>query len=201
MSSPTATQATRRRQRSARVTTAVGLIALAALAVAGAVISGSWPIAVTAAVLAVVLGGAAVKITHTELMASRVEAARDRAQQAQGYRLITEERVAEQAKHDAFWSERLRHHEQAVTELEAALAAAHQRAAEALRARHAESRRADVAERDAQALAVRLEETEARAAEAIVRVHELEIELDAVKAEYVAATAAQEPAWRGTHSA
>ena len=52
MSSPQA----RRRQRSTRLTVAVVLIVVAALAVAGAVLSGSWLFVTAAAVLGVVLG-------------------------------------------------------------------------------------------------------------------------------------------------
>ena len=169
------------------MTVAVVLVALSALAVAGAVPSGSWLIASVAAVVAVVLGATATKITHSELMATRVEAARDRAQQAQAYRAITEARVAEQAKHDAYMTDEIARRHETIADLEAALTAAHQRAADAVRARAEEARRADRAERDGQALAVRLEEVEQRAAEAIVRVHELETELDAVRSELSAA--------------
>jgi chromosome segregation ATPase len=172
------------------VTVAVVLVALAAFAVVGAVVSGSWLVASLAALLALALGAAATKITHSELMATRVEAARDRAQQAQGYRAITEARVAEQARHDAYLNAEISRREETVADLEAALTAAHQRAADAVRARADEARRADRAERDGQALAVRLEEAEQRAAEAIVRVHELEAELDAVRGELVAAQSA-----------
>ena len=67
-----------------RVTAAVGLIVLAALVVAGAALSGSWLLVTIAAGLGVALGAAATRITHTELVESRVEAARDRAAQAAG---------------------------------------------------------------------------------------------------------------------
>lgn len=168
------------------MTVAVVLVALATLVVAGAVLSGSWPVASLAAVLALALGGTATKITHSELLATRVAAARDRSQQAQGYRTITESRIADQARHDAYLMGEIARRSEAVADLEAALTAAHQRAADAVRARSDEARRADQAERDGQALAVRVEEAEQRAAEAIVRVHELETELDAVRAELTA---------------
>ena len=64
MASPSATQATRRRQRSIRVTAAVGLIVLAALVVAGAAVTGSWLLVTIAAGLGVLLGAAATRITH-----------------------------------------------------------------------------------------------------------------------------------------
>ena len=199
MASPSATSVTRRRQRSTRVTVAVVLVALAAFAVVGAVVSGSWLVASLTALLSVVLGATATKITHSELMATRVEAARDRAQQAQAYRVMTEARVADQARHDAYLTGEIIRREDALADLEAALTAAHQRAADAVRARAEESRRADQAERDGQALAVRLEEAEQRAAEAIVRVHELETELDAVRSELAAVRSAD--GWKKAQSA
>ena len=82
MASPNA----RRRQRSTRVTVAVALITIAALLVAGAAIGGSFLVTALAAAAAVALGAAATKITHSELIQTRVEAARDRAEQAQAYR-------------------------------------------------------------------------------------------------------------------
>lgn len=203
MTSPSATPVSRRRQRSTRVTTAVVLVVLAALAVAGAAIGGSWLIATVAAAVAALLGAAATRITYSELRASRVEAARDRAVQAQGYREITAARVAEQSKHDEHLMGQIRQREQVITDLESALAAAHQRAAEAVRGRAEEARRADRAEADGQALAVRLDEAEARAADAIVRVHELEQELEVVRAELTAAQAAVKAAssWKGAQTA
>jgi hypothetical protein len=68
-----------------------------------------------------------------------------------------------------------------------------------VRARAEEARRADQAERDGHALAARLEEAEQRAAEAIVRVHELETELDAVRAELTAIRSSQ--AWKNAQTA
>ncbi|SFC20219.1 hypothetical protein SAMN04487968_104230 [Nocardioides terrae] len=172
------------------MTVAVVLVALAAFAVVGAVVSGTWLVASLAAILALVLGATATKITHSELMAARVEAARDRALQAQGYRALTDARVAEQTKHDVHMTLEISRRAETISDLEAALTAAHQRAADAVRARADEARRADQAERDGQALAVRLEEAEQRAAEAIVRVHELEAELDGMRSELTAAQAA-----------
>ena len=51
-----------------------------------------------AALLSVVLGAAATRITHSELMDARREAARDRAEQAQSYRRLTVTRTAENAE-------------------------------------------------------------------------------------------------------
>ncbi len=181
------TSASRRRQRSTRLTVAVVLLALAALAVVGAIISGTWILVVLAAVLGVVLGAAATRITHSELAETRREAARDRAEQAKAYRDLT---IARTAEHTAFaesMQERVARQATAVHELEDALTAAQKRAAEATRKLNAEARRADLAETEgrdtAQQLGQQLERAEERAAEAIVRVAELEQELDVVRAE------------------
>src|SRR4051812_8741755 len=93
MSSPKA----RRRQRSTRLTVAVALILVAAVAVLGALLAGSWVFLATAALLGVALGAAAVRITHSELMESRRDANRDRAKQAQAYAELTTARTAEHA--------------------------------------------------------------------------------------------------------
>ena len=78
MSSPSVTQATRRRQRSTRVTVAVGLILLAALVSPARLwrLVGSWSPRRRARGA---LGAAATRITHTELADSRRAAAGDRA--------------------------------------------------------------------------------------------------------------------------
>jgi hypothetical protein len=186
----------RRRQRSTRLTVAVALLALAAVAVLGAILSGSWPLVTIAAALGVLLGAAATKITHSELVTARHDAARDRAEQAHAYRRITEERVAENAAFVDTMQGRLRFQEAAVVELEGALTAAQQRAADAARKLNAEARRADAAERLGRETEERLErrlvEAQERSAEAVVRVAELEQELDVVRAELVTVT----QAWR-----
>src|SRR6478735_10936669 len=87
----------RRRQRSVRLTIAVALLVISALLVLGGILSGSWLTLVLAAVVGVVLGAAATRITHSELASTRREAARDRAEQAQAYREITAARTAENA--------------------------------------------------------------------------------------------------------
>lgn len=179
MSSPTA----RRRQRSTRLTVAVALLVLSALAVAGAALSGSWLLVTTAAVLGVVLGASATRITHSELLQTRRDAGRDRAAQAQAYRDLTEVRTAEHAEFTTAMTSRMDHQEHALGELEVALTSAQKRAAEATRKLNAEARRAEVAEQEGRELTTRLSEAEGRAIEAIVRVAELESEIDAVRAE------------------
>lgn len=191
----------RRRQRSTRLTVAALLLALATLAVVGALASGSWPVLAGAAVLGVLLGAAATRITHQELLTARREAARDRAEQAQAYRRLTDERTAEQAVFATTMQRRIAYHQGVVLELEEALANAQQRASEATRKLNTEARRADAAERRAddatERLGAELAVAEDRAATAALRVVELEQELDVVRAELVAATAA----WRAAEQA
>lgn len=187
MSSPTVrAPKARRRQRSTRLTVAAALLVVSALAVIGAVLSGSWLLVTVAAGLAVALGVAATRITHSELMDTRREAARDRAEQAQAYRDLTVARTAEHAEFTATMESRIAAHEHSITELEVALGSAQKRAAEATRKMNGEARRADVAEQEGRSLGTRLDDAEERAAEAIVRVAELEQELDVLRAELTA---------------
>ena len=179
MSSPQA----RRRQRSTRLTVAVVLIVLAALAVAGAVLSRSWSLTAIAAVLGVVLGAAATRITHSELMQARRDAARDRAEQAAAYHDLTAARSAEHREFAATMQSRLDGQGTALAELEVALGSAQKRAADATRRLNAEARRAELAEREGIDVATRLEEAERRASEAALRVSELEVKIDALQAE------------------
>ena len=165
------------------MTTAVGLIVLAALVVAGAALSGSWLLVTVAAALGVVLGAAATRITHNELVESRIEAARDRASQARAYNVLADLRGEEHAAHVADVQARLDEREQALDELELALSLSQRRAATSIRKRHAEGRRAA-------GLQVKLGETEERAAIAQLRVVELEQEVLALRAELDAVTAA-----------
>jgi hypothetical protein len=164
----------------------VALIALSAVVVIAAVLSGSWLLVTLAALLSVALGGAATRITHSELMETRREAARDRAEQAQAYRDLTVTRTAEHAEFTAGMEARIAAHESTILELEVALTTAQKRAAETTRKMNTEARRADVAESEGRELTARLDESEELAAEAIVRVAELEAELDAVRAELAA---------------
>ncbi len=196
MASPQA-PAGRRRQRSTRLTVAVVLLIAAAALVGAAVLSGRPGLVVVAAVVAVGVGAAATRITHAELVATRRDAARDRAEQAQAYRLITAERTAENEAFAETMLGRIARHEQSICELEDAVTSAQHRAAEAVRKLNAEARRADAAERDGAALAVRLTDAEQVAAEAVTRVTELEHELDATKAELDVVTRA----WREAEAA
>ena len=189
--------ASRRRQRSTRLTVAAVLLVVAALAVAAAVPTGSTVLVSLAAVLAVALGAAATRITHSELAATRRDAARDRAEQAQAYRALTEARTAENAAFAETMRARVTGQEQTIHELEDALTAAQGRAAEATRKLNTEARRADAAERSGRQVEESLAVAEQRAAEAIVRVAELEQELDVVRAELDVVTQAWHAAEAG----
>jgi len=165
------------------MTVAVGLIVLAALAVVGAALSGSWLVVTIAAVLSVVLGAAATRITHTELVESRVAAAKDRAIQAKAYLVIAEERSAENADYLAQVRARLAEREQSLDELEQALSLSQRRAATSLRSRNAEGRRAA-------ALEAKLVETEALVVADRLRIAELEAEVDTLRSELKTVTTA-----------
>ncbi len=178
-SSPSA----RRRQRSTRLTVAVVLLLVAAASVAGALMAGSPVLVSLAAVLAVALGATATRITHTELMASRREGYGALARQAQAYAGITEARADENTRFASALRERIDHGAAALGQIEEALCAAQHRAAEAVRSARSEAERADRAEAEGALYARRLDESEARAAEAALRVAELEQERDVLRAE------------------
>src|SRR5687768_8398567 len=91
MSSPTA----RRRQRSTRLSVAVALLTGAAVLVTAAFLGSTAWFQALAAIFSVVLGIAATRITHSELLQARRDAARDRATQASDYRDLTDQRTAE----------------------------------------------------------------------------------------------------------
>ncbi|MBA3783299.1 MAG: hypothetical protein H0X12_15790 [Nocardioides sp.] len=168
---------------------AVVLLVVAAVLVAAAFVGPLSTVAgvqLFSAIGAIVLGAAATRITHSELMQTRRDAARDRAEQAQAYRAITEQRVAENAAFAADMSARITEREATISDLEGALDTAQKHSAEVTRKFNAEARRAELAENRGTELSSSLEASESRAAEAIVRVAELEGEIDALRAELVA---------------
>ncbi|MEJ7774642.1 MAG: hypothetical protein WKF72_07495 [Nocardioidaceae bacterium] len=143
---------------------------VAALAVIGAVLSTSWILLVVASLFGVALGSAATRITHSELADARRAAAHDRAVQAQGYHDLTVERTAEHSRYDAAIQAQVRTYEDTISQLSDHLVTARGRVTSAHRLLQAEQRRSAQAED--------------RAAEAIVRVAELEQEIDVVTAEW-----------------
>ncbi len=195
-SGPSSSRPSRRRQRSARVVLAVVLLVLAALAVAGAAVVGTVPALLAAGALAVVLGAVATRVTHTELTDSRREAAADRAAQAQAYRDLAAARVAEHGVYvrrttAAVERQRTALAEQAttITGLVEQLAGARTEVAESGRALERERDRADRAEAEGRMLTGLLDQAEERAAEAIVRLAELEDEHRALRTTWEAAQA------------
>ena len=183
MSSPSATQVTRRRRRSTRVTVAIGLLVLAALVVTGAALSGSWLVVTVAAGLGVLLGIAATRITHSELADSRRKAAADRAAQAKAFASLSEERIAEHSSYISDMHARISEREHALEELEVALCSAQKRAAESIRKKNDESRRAA-------GLKVSLAMTEDRHHEALIRISQLEQEVAVLRSELDSVTTA-----------
>ena len=140
--------------------------------------------------LAVVLGATAVRITYAEVVDSRRDAARDRAEQAKAYRALAEERTAEQAIYVADTSGRIARHEATISRLEARLADAAAELAAARADSTPSTRRARVVTAERDRLVRTRDDAEERAAMAIVRVAELEQELDVVIAEWRAGQAA-----------
>ena len=180
----------RRRQRSTRVLVAVLLLLLATAAVAGTALTGSWGLLTGAGFLAVVLGAAATKITHSELMSSRRLAARDRAEQAQAYRELDIRRSAEGVEFAADMQGLLAKRDATVSRLERRLTDAAAELAEARRNLTESQERTELAEREAERLGGRLADADERATAAVVRVAELEQEIDVLTTQWQAAEAA-----------
>ncbi len=175
--------AARRRQRSTRLSVAVALLVLSAVLVVAAIASGSFLSTALAAVTGVALGGAATKIAHSELAAARVEAARDRADQAHDYAAITERKTAENMSFAIDMRNKIAAREEVIISLETALSGAQRQVIEQTRKLNIEARRADLAESAQRSLERSLNDSESRAAEAIVLVAELEAEIDVLKSE------------------
>lgn len=183
MTSPSTSPAARRRQRSTRVTVAVGLLLFAAVLVVGAVATGQFALVLLSAIAALALGAASTRITWSELAQTRRDAAADRARQAQAYRDITSRRAAENVAFAQDMRSRIAEREEVIGHLEVELGRALERAATSTLKMSAEARRAELAESTVSRLTQSIEESETRAADAIVRVAELEAELDGLRSE------------------
>ncbi len=180
----------RRRQRSTRLVVAVLLLLGAAAAVTGTAVTGSWLAATVAGAVAVLLGAAATKITHTELMVARLDAARDRAMQAAEYRLLDGRRSADGVEFAADMQGRLAKRDATVSRLERRLSDAAQELADARRSLTDVQEQLAYAELENTKLGDRLEDADERATHAVVRVAELEVEVDMLTAQWEAAEAA-----------
>ena len=152
----------RRRQRSVRVTVAVSLLAVASVAVLAALPTQSPALLSVAAVSAVVLGWAAVRIVWTEVLQSRRENATDRAATATAYKSLFSERAAEHAEFTTAMTERLAESNLTLHEYQGAMVQAQRETAEAL---------------------VRAESAESARAAALLRVTELERSIEMLRAE------------------
>jgi chromosome segregation ATPase len=159
------------------------LLLLAAGSVAGALMSGTPVLVSLAAVAAVVLGVIATRITHSELMLARREGYGGLARQAQAYAGLAEARAEENSRFVTQLRDRLDRSNSALAQIEEALCAAQRRAADAARTIRDEQARAELAEAEGLRFARRFEEAETRAAEAALRVAELEQERDVLRAE------------------
>ncbi len=186
----TSAGSSRRRQRSTRVVVAVLLLLGAAAAVAGTAVTGSWLAVTVAGGFAVLLGAVATKITHSELLASRVEAARDRAAQAVAFRDIDTRRSAEGVEFAADMQGQIAKRDATVSRLERRLADTAEELAEARRNLTEVQEQLVYAERENSNLGERLGDAEERATQAVVRVAELEVEVDMLTAQWESAEAA-----------
>lgn len=133
--------ANRRRQRSVRVTVAVGLLALATIAVLAALPTRSFGWLAAAAILALICAWAAARIIHNELAQSRRENAADRAGQAAAYRGLFAERAEEHAAFASAMTDKLLRSDREVGQLSETLVEAEGRAAEAERRVRREAQR------------------------------------------------------------
>ena len=155
----------RRRQRSVRVTVAVALMGIATAAVLLA-LPGQSPLWLSiAAVVALLCGWAAARITYSELAQSRREAAVDRAAQAQAYRSMFVERANEHAEFTTAMTDKLTRRDREIAELTAGVVAAEKRAIDAEGRVQRESRRVAEAQEQVARLQERVEELEVAHAE------------------------------------
>lgn len=188
MSSPTRGPV-RRRQRSARAAVACLLLTTGAVAVVTTTLSGSRTALAAGAAVGVFLGVLATRITYLEVLQSRREAAADRAELAQEYRSLTDERVDANTVFTAELSGRIARHEATIERLEKRLGEATVELTEAQAALDEALDLVHRAEDENGRLANRLADAEERAAVAIVKLAELEQERDVLVAEWQAADA------------
>ena len=120
----------RRRQRSVRTLAASLLLVASAVFVAVAVLAASQRVLVAAAITAVVAGAAAARVIADEVMVTRREWYRDRAEQAQAYRDLTVDRTRENMNFVEAVNETLSITTKRITELNGTLRLAEARAEE-----------------------------------------------------------------------
>ncbi len=150
------TSPSRRRQRSVRVTVAIGLLALGTAAVVVALSLATVTALSTASVFSLVCGWAAARIVYSELIESRRVHARDRSAQAQSFVALFTERSEEHASFASAMSDRVTAREREVRELESTLRLSEARATNAEDRVRRESRRANQAQERVSELEVAL---------------------------------------------
>lgn len=160
------TSPARRRQRSVRVTLAVLFLTVATLAVLAALPTQSPLLLSIGSVAAIVLGWAALRITWTEVLQSRVESATERASTARAYKSLFAERAVEHAEFTSAMTDRLSERNRTVGELEGTIVLAEKRALEAETRLQRDSRRLVESQRRVEELEQALAIREAEVAEA-----------------------------------
>jgi hypothetical protein len=135
----------RRVQRSVRVSVSALLVAVAAMAVAVAVASSTAVAA--SAVLAVVAGAVAARILYSEVLQTRRNASRSRADQALAFSMALARLRAEHAGEVAGWHLSVLERDRSISALVSRLRAAGERAETASSRAEREMRRADDAQR------------------------------------------------------
>ncbi|BBH17789.1 hypothetical protein Back2_20760 [Nocardioides baekrokdamisoli] len=153
---------------SKRLAAAALLTLLAVVVVAAAIPTGSWLMAALAGSACALLGVVATRLTRTEVLIARRDAARDRADQAKAYRDLANLRSAETGATIKRLSTEIRDREADIAALQDALVESHQSLAASARVREG-------AESEAAVLAERVLELE-------ITVESLRAELDAVTA-------------------
>jgi hypothetical protein len=149
----------RRLQRSIRVSVAVSMLGLAAVAVIAAVVTSMWVDA--AAVFSLLAGATSSRIIYTEVTQSRREAAHDRAELAKDFGSAMTTAHDEHAEFTAMMSSRLAERDRTISELDGTVRLAEKWADEAEVRVKRESQRADEAREQ---LAVLLDQVAAQQA-------------------------------------
>jgi hypothetical protein len=150
----------RRAQRSVRLVVAAALVFASAVLVAAALAGGH--LVALSAVFAVVAAGCAVRIMHSEVVATRASAARARADQARRFQSAW---IQSQASHQEFAAaaaERVRRHQARVDVLDRELVTARRARADAEVVAALGNRRSDDAQRRLESETRRADEAEAR---------------------------------------
>ncbi|MEP6816140.1 MAG: hypothetical protein ABI873_11370 [Marmoricola sp.] len=121
----------RRRARSWRITAAVGVLTVATLVVAGALVTGDVVIVGGAGGVALAGGWVALRLAWSGIVQSRFEHAVDRAELTRAYRSLFAERAVEHEMFVADMFTRLAHRDRTIRELEGSLVGVEMRAVEA----------------------------------------------------------------------